>query len=261
MPSLDDLQDGVARAVVAGEVEPVAPALVGGADPAKRLGIHRRNYEISLTAALCDKFPATAWLVGAELVADAARAYVRARPPRKPCIAEYGGDFPEFVARYGRAAALPYLCSFAELEQAVADASIAIDSPPLTWAEIASIGPERLLDLGLTLQPGLRYLRSAWAVDELMTMYLAEAERDEFVLPEEDTFVEVRGARGTLSMTRLDAATFSFRTALRRGRSIAAASDTALECDGNFDAGAALLQLTQSGLATRVCNVAEGVSS
>jgi hypothetical protein len=260
MPSLADLQIRVARAVVTGDVEPVAAALAGGPDPRKRLGIHARHYETSLTAALRDKFPAAAWLAGADLVASAARAYVHARPPRRPCIAEYGGDFPEFLASYGRAAALPYLQSFAELERAVAEVSIAIDLPPLTWPEIASLGPERLLDLSLVMQPGLRYLRSAWGVDELLTLYLENSAPEAFVLPKTDAFVEIRGARGALRMTRLDPATFAFRAALCAGRSIAAAAEGALTCDEAFDAGAALQQLTQSGLATQMAGVLEGGS-
>ena len=154
MLSLSDLQDRVARAVIMGDVDAVSQYLVGGADPRGRLGIHRRHYETSLITALCDKFPATAWLVGADVVAAAAREYIRAHPPSRPCIAEYGGGFPEFLSGYGRAAAIPYLKSFAELERAVGDASIAIDLPPLQWSEVANVGPERLLDLNVTLQPG-----------------------------------------------------------------------------------------------------------
>jgi hypothetical protein len=259
MPSLADLQGRVARAVMTGDIEPVAAALVGGSDPRTRLAIHRRHYHTSLTAALLGKFPATAWLAGAGFVAGAARAYVEARPPRRPCIAEYGADFPQFLAIHGRAATLPYLQSFAELERAVAEVSIAIALPSAAWAEIASLGMERLLDLRLAMQPGLRYLSAAWRVDELMRLYLDAAEPETFVLPKADTFVEVRGARGALRMTRLDPAVFAFRKALHAGQSIAVAAEAALACDLAFDAGAALRQLAQSELVTRSAGASQGV--
>src|SRR5512138_3687294 len=127
MPSLAELQSRVARAMTTGEREPFAPYLAGGVHADKRVDIHLRHYETSLTAALRDKFPACGWLAGADLVSAAARAYVHARPPTQPCIAEYGRDFPNFLATYGRAPTLPYLESFAELEWAVGRASIAID--------------------------------------------------------------------------------------------------------------------------------------
>ena len=157
--------------------------------------------------------------------------------------------------------AIPYLKSFADLERAVGDASIAIDLPPLNWSEVANIGPERLLDLNVTLQPGLRYLHSEWGVDELLTMYLEDSQPEKYVMSEVDTFVEIRGARGALSIARIDPATFAFRVALRSGNSIATAADSALERDATFDAGGALQRLVLSGLATRLSDALGGVSA
>jgi hypothetical protein len=163
MLSLADLQSSFARAMTTGEREPVAAWLVGGANPGARLDIHLRHYDASLTAALRDKFAACAWLAGVDLVSAAARAYVHAHPPRQPCIAEYGGDFPQFLASYDRAPMIPYLESFAELEWAVGHVSIAIDTAPF-MADLAAVGSERLVDSALTLQPGVHtYARpGAW---------------------------------------------------------------------------------------------------
>jgi len=250
MLSLADLQSRVARAMTTGEREPVAARLVGGVHPDKRLDIHLRHYAASLIAVLHDKFAACAWLAGPDLVSDAALAYVHAHPPAQPCIAEYGGDFPQFLASYGRAPTMPYVESFALLEWAVGQVSIAIDLPPLSWSDIARIGSERLIESALSLQPGLRYLRSAWGVDRLMTTYLSGTEPERFVLPESDTFIEVRGARGTVHLARLDGATFTFRRELVSGSSVGAAADRALELDSTFDPGEALRLLAHTGLVT-----------
>jgi hypothetical protein len=250
MLSLADLQSSVARAMTTGEREPVVAPLVGGAHPGKRLNIHLRHYEASLTAALRDKFPACAWLAGADVVSAAARAYVHAHAPEQPCIAEYGADFPQFLAKHGRARTMPYLESFATLEWAVGRASIAVDYPPLSWSDIGRIGSEHLVDSVLPLQPGLHYLSSAWGVDQLMTTYLGGTEPERFVLPESETFIEVRGARGTVHLARLDAATFTFRKELAAGRAIGDAAGGALDLDSSFDAGAALRVLVHAGLVT-----------
>lgn len=250
MQSLADLQAGFARAMTTGERRPVVASLVGGADPGTRLDIHLRHYEASLVAALREKFPACAWLAGADLVNAAARAYVRAHPPEQPCIAEYGDDFPQFLARWGRAAALPYLESFARLEWAVGQVSIAIDYPCRSWADLVHADPEQLVDSALPLQPGLHYLCSAWRVDALMMTYLGGTEPERFVLSEADTFIEVRGVRGNVQLTRLDAAAFAFRTALAAGHSTGNAAERALERDSTFDAGQALRRLVQAGLVT-----------
>jgi hypothetical protein len=248
MLSLADLQERVARTMTTGEHAPVAVPLVGGADPSRRLSIHVRHYEASLTAALSDKFGACAWLAGKDLVSAAARAYVHACPLHQPCIADYGEDFPQFLANWNHARTLPYLESFAVLEWLVGQVSIAISDAPLTWPALAELGPERLLDAALALQPGLRYLRATHGVDRLMTLYLSGTEPERFVLPATDTFIEVRGARGAVQLAALDGATFAFRTALASGSSVGDAAGRALDYDTAFDPGTALRLLVQNGL-------------
>jgi len=252
VPSLADLQAGVRRAVTLGDPGAVRSLLVGGMDPVKRLAIHRRHHEASLVTAIREKFPATAWLVGADRVADAARAYVRTHPPQRPCIAEYGEDFPAFLADVERGLELPYLQSFAELEWHVAQVSVAVDCTPVTWVEIVQLGTDALLNARVALQPGLRYLHAAWTIDRLMTTYLAGVVPDEFVLTNVDTYIEVRGARGALRIESVGSATFVFRSALVGGRPLGEAGETALSGDPTFDAGKALLDLVAGGLVAGV---------
>jgi hypothetical protein len=245
---LADLQRSFARAMTSGDGAALGGHLRGGRDPGQRLAIHLRHYEASLAAALCDKFPASGWLVGGEPMREAAGAYARLHPPVHPCIAEYGRDFPQFLACRPQAARLPYVRSFAELEWAVAQASIAIDAPPLSWTELAARGAERLVDSRLALQPGVHYVRADWCVDELMHTYLSGVAPERFVLVAADTRIEVRGARGTFRLVRLDAATFAFRTTLAAGRTVGDAADAALVLDQGFDPGGALRALADAEL-------------
>jgi hypothetical protein len=121
MLSLRDLQANVRRAIVCGDVGAIAPLLVGGGDSRTRLAIHRRHYRASLVNALLEKFPATVWLTGSAFPTEAARQFVAAHPPDHPCIAEYGKEFPAFLAALPTAAHLPYLRDFAELERRVGE--------------------------------------------------------------------------------------------------------------------------------------------
>jgi hypothetical protein len=88
--TLADIQAGIRDALVDGNGAAVAPVLVGGRRPAQRLAIHQRHYVASLTRALVERFPATVWLVGSELVTHVATLFVREHPPTRPCVAEYG---------------------------------------------------------------------------------------------------------------------------------------------------------------------------
>jgi hypothetical protein len=85
-----------------------------------------------------------------------------------------------------------------------------------------------------------------------MTTFLRGAEPERFVLVELLTLMEVRGARGAVSLQRLDRASFAFRTALADGGCIGAAATAALESDGAFDTGEALKSLAHAGLVTGV---------
>jgi putative DNA-binding protein len=259
VPRLAELQRAFADALIGGETDAIA-GRIRGMNPRARLAIHLRHYETSLVTALHMKFPATQWLVGSELVAAAARLYVHARPPTRPCIAEYGRNFPAFLARFARARAVPYLRMFAELELAAAEAATSIELPPLAWPEVASAGSERLLGCSLGVQPGARYLHSSWRVDELMKMYLSDSMPVRFVVDRSRACIEIRGARGALRIGRVDRATFAFRAALAARRSIGDAAARALRYDASFDAGAALHELVQTGLVTSLDLHSEGVS-
>jgi hypothetical protein len=190
MPGLADVQAGVHQALVTGDASEVEHVLVGGTDGRRRLAIHQRHYRTSLVTALLDRFPATVWLVGSDLVLDAARQFVQEHPPSRPCIAEYGDSFPGFLARHPSAAHLPYLSSFAELEWHLGRLSLAVDRPA-----------------------GVHYLHAGWAVDELIGLYLSDNEPERFVLQPGDVWLEVRGNRGELQMNRLSEAEFKVRAA------------------------------------------------
>jgi hypothetical protein len=190
MPGLADIQAAVRDALVRGDRRAAAPMLLGGAHPELRLAIHQRHYSASLTTALLDRFPATVWLVGSELVTDAATSFTREHPPSKPCIAEYGEPFPQHLGAHPAAGSLPYLSQFAELEWHLGRLALATDD-----------------------SPNVHYLHLDWSLDELIAVYLADSAPDAFALRREDVWLEVRGLRGTLEMHRLTMDEFLARAA------------------------------------------------
>ncbi len=180
MLTLADIQAGIRDALVNGNGAAVAPVLVGGTRPEHRLAIHQRHYAGSLTRALVERFPATVWLVGSELVAHAATAFIREQPPSKPCIAEYGEAFPRHLGAHPTAVSLPYLAQFAELEWHLGRLALATD-------ESANV----------------QYVHLDWSLDELIGLYLTDTAPDEYALRQEDVWLEIRGLRGELQMNRL----------------------------------------------------------
>jgi hypothetical protein len=180
MPALADIQAALRDAVVRGDRRAPAPMLSGGAHPERRLAVHQRHYAASLTRALLERFPATVWLVGSELVTEAATSFVREQPPSKPCIAEYGEAFPRHLGAHPAAASLPYLSQFAELEWHLGRLALATEH-----------------------SPNVHYLHLDWSLDELIGVYLSDSAPDQFSLRHEDVWLEIRGLRGSLEMHRL----------------------------------------------------------
>jgi hypothetical protein len=180
MPALADVQAAVRDALVRGDRRAIAPMLSGGAHPEHRLAVHQRHYAASLTRALLDRFPATVWLVGSDLLTQAATSFVREQPPSKPCIAEYGESFPQHLGAHPAAASVPYLSQFAGLEWHLGRLALATEA-----------------------SPNRHYLHLDWSLDELIGVYLADSAPDTFALRQEDVWLELRGLRGTLEMHRL----------------------------------------------------------
>lgn len=260
MLSLADVQTQIRNAVVLGTSD-VVPLLVGGRDPATRLTIHHRHYQASLVEAILRRFPALCWLVGESLMRTAAKDFIRRHPPSAPCIGEYAETFPDFLSRCAEAEHLPYLIWFARCEWHLGQITLEIDRPPMTIEKLSAFDPERLVDLILTMQPGLRYMEAPWPVDDLIGLYLTESLAERYVMEPAHLKLQFQGARGVFRMSRLDAGTFAFRLGVFEGLTLGQAAEKALEMDPTFDIGSELLTLVNEGLITDVALATPGESS
>jgi hypothetical protein len=141
-----------------------AAVLADGMSSEARLQIYRNHVRLSLREALRTTFPVVQRLVGEEFFAGLARQFVAAHPPSSPCLSEFGDRFPDFIAAFPAAAALPYLADVARLEWALNVAWHSGMEPALEAAALAALDPEALAGSTLQLQPSLRLLSSAWPV-------------------------------------------------------------------------------------------------
>ena len=182
--SLAEIQRAMRDALVDGNTCAAETAV--GSRWSSRLAIHRRNYEASLVTAVMGRFPATEWLIGSAPLYETARAFVHANPPSAPCIAEYAQTFPVFLSVTPSLAHLPFLRDFAELDWHLGRIAVAVDDA----------APE-----------GVHRLSSSWPVDRLMARFLDPdgAGTDDTPIGPERVWLELRGARGSFTFTRLTA--------------------------------------------------------
>ena len=198
--------------------------------------------------ALGEKFPGTVWLVGSAYLEAAAAEFARRHPPETPCIAEYGWNFPGFLAALPGSARVPYVGDFAQLEWCVGHVSIAIREAPLAACDVARSGRTENSDTVFRLQPGLFYFQAGWPVDALLRIFVSGDAPDRLEFDRREVFLEIRGARGDFTVNRLGRAEFVFRRALSEGECVGSAAKLARDLDPGFEAGPAFRSMLGEGL-------------
>lgn len=162
--ALRDLQNAFA-AHLAGEDQ---LALVAEVRPSSaRLRIHRNHILDSLATALGATFPTVQALVGVDFFRGLARAFVGRTLPSQPVLAEYGAQFPGFIAGHAAARDLPYLADVARLDWALNLAFHAPAGGRLAAADLTAVSTDRLPSLRLALAPGTVLISSPYPLDRI----------------------------------------------------------------------------------------------
>jgi hypothetical protein len=247
MLPLRDLQAAMAAGVLGEDAEPLA-ALVraDGIPPAQRLQVYRNNTMVSLTEALKETFGVVCQLVDERFFRYAAHAYIQRHPPRAPRLSEYGGDFADFLAQFERARHLRYLPDVARLEWAVNLAFHAADAPTLDPLDIAAIPAERHPGLRLHPHPSCQLLFSPYPVDRIWAGHQPGGSLDGVDLGAGECRLLIDRRSNEIRFLTIGAAELAFLSALRDGRALQQAYESAVEADPAFDlAGALAKHLTR----------------
>jgi Putative DNA-binding domain len=224
--------------------------LADGLSAAARLRLYRHHVLSTLTDALRGSYPVVVRLVGDGFFAYAADRYVRDEPPAGPCLFEYGGTFPAFLAAFPPARSLEYLADVARLEWALHAACHAEELPALDPEPLRRLSPAAAARLTFRLHPSVSLLRSPWPVDRIWRANQPGADPDATVdLTAGGARLEVRRLEDEAAFRPLAPAVYAFREALAGGRLLAAAAEAGLAEDPAFDLTLALHDLFRDGLA------------
>ena len=134
-------------------------------DPIARHGgfaVYRNTSARGTVEALRAAFPTVDMLLGEDMFDQVALDYRQERPPTGPVLTEYGGGFPDFLARQPWTCDLPYLADVAQLDWLWLDSFLTADKlapPPI------APGPPRIF-----LHPAARF---TWLTTPAMTIWLA----------------------------------------------------------------------------------------
>ena len=118
--------------------------------------VYRNTVMKACIDALEANFASVARLVGSDWFRAAAALHVAAQPPEDARLLRYGGGFPEFLAAFEPARALPYLADVARLDRDWTEVHAAADAAT-DAARFATLSPEALGATRVAPHPAARW--------------------------------------------------------------------------------------------------------
>ncbi len=237
MPGLRELQREFRQALLGGDAAPILRTLAeDGIAPELRLDVHRNNLLMSLTSALKETFPVICRLVDERFFDYAAHEFIRAHPPERACLHEYGGRFPEFLAQFEPCRDLAYLGDVARLEWLIHEAAYAPEEPPLPPTALGAVPQEQTANLIFRFHPSVALIESRWPIDRIWRANRPDDDGNDAIdLAAGGTRLEIARLGAQVVIRPLDAANFGFRRMLHQGARLEDAAEAALAQDAAFD--------------------------
>jgi hypothetical protein len=234
MPTLHELQSSFVDFIVGEKADDLFGAIEpNGIDPVQLLSIYRNNTLITLTETLTAVYPVVRRLVDPRFFDYAAGTFIRSNLPSRPCLSEYGSEFPAFLSLFPPASGLPYLSDVACLEWAISRVMRSEPEVPSGLEAIAGVGRDAAA-IRLRVESGVRFITSRYPVREIWLAHRSDADPAEMQLADEAEHLQVR-LNGGLEIKPLPAASWLFRARIADGAALGAATEAAFELDSLFD--------------------------
>ncbi|HEY2796513.1 MAG TPA: putative DNA-binding domain-containing protein [Thermoanaerobaculia bacterium] len=148
----------------------------------ERWHVYAHGFTARLTEALEAEYAAVCRIVGEAAFGRLVERYLGVFPPRSFDLAHAGDRLARFLEFDPLTRELGFLPDLARLERRIAEAFVAADARPLTWAELQARTPEEAASLPLALAPGTSLVRSDWPLDDLWRCR-AESDDDAVDIP------------------------------------------------------------------------------
>lgn len=247
MPTLHELQSGFVDFIVGESADDLVGTIEpGGIDPVSLLSIYRNNALITLTETLAAVYPVVRRLVDPRFFDYAASTFISSNLPLRPCLAEYGSEFPLFLALFPPASGLAYLSDVASLEWAISRVMRSKPEAPISLSAITG-ECEDAAGLRLRVGAGVRYVGSEYPIRKIWLENRSDTDPPEIQLTEAAEHLQVR-LIDVLELKPLPAASWLFRARIADGAELGAATEAAFELDPLFDLPNELASMFGDGL-------------
>lgn len=243
-----------ATVFVAALLDPALAAPAGlktwnGSNPSRRFAVHRNNVGSSLVTALAATFPVSQALLGEDFFRAMAAVWISHSPPLSPVLSEFGGGFPDFIAGFAPAGALPFIGDLAGLEWLRNVSYHAADAPTLDADDYRPwlAAPVQLDALRVQLHPACHWLRSGYPVLSIWSAHHGHGTLAAIALDRREDVLIFRPGQ-EVRLLELPPGGADFLDALQSGCALAEAAALAGRCP-DFDITANLRGLVEHRLA------------
>jgi hypothetical protein len=231
-------RDGRSLSAIAGEIIKPNDRLTSF----ERLEIYNRQYWFRILSALSEDFPGLRAIVGEKRFDKIANGYLYDCPSRSFTLRNLGSRLEPWLREHPQhlTGVEEIALDMVRLEWAEIECFDAALKPKLTEADLPALGPDPKFEL----QPHIRLLACSYPVDDLLIAVRSELQETDIVsnavserpqghlqrrkLPHtEPVFLAVHRVDNTVYFKRLDPQAFAIVNALRDGKSLSEAFDTA----------------------------------
>jgi len=219
-----------------------------GIEPDTRIGFYRNNVLSNYRDALRASFAVTEQLVGERYFERLADEFVRTHPSTSGDLNDFGGEFPDFLLAHEVGKQLPYLPDVAGLEWRIDEAFRAADRPPLDFAMLAEVPPDRREAIGLSLHPSCRLFASDYPVRHIWEIHQPDYSGNQTVdLAEGGVLLLIRRSGFEVVLETLTPGAKCLLESLQRGAGLGDALRRTCEIEIDFDAAGFLQRQARAG--------------
>jgi len=234
----------------------------GNAERARsRFAIYRGNTVANAAKAIGAAYPVIEKIVGPEFFSGLAREYGSRHPSKNGDLNEHGESFAAFLADFPPAKAFAYLPDVARLEWLVHRGHYAADSRQFDAAILATVPPERQLQLRPRLHAACNVLHSVHPVARIWEVhqegFSSEFEVDFSFGP---THALVFRPHFRVEVAQIGDAEAAFLCAAFRGEPLETALAAALLLNASFDLGGWLMNWVASRVIVDFSTLANDVA-
>lgn len=252
MRMLHDSLADFATAIVAGEaLSPKTPVICTRYSVETALAVYRTNYFGNLHDALANAYPVIVQLVGEEFFRYLTKQFIAHHSSTSGNLHLYGAEMAGFLASFKPAQNLVYLPDVAALEWACHRAYFAEDVTPLDRKRLVSLSPEHYADMVLYLDPACRWIGSRYPIVTIWNAHQPGADSNFHIdLSSGPSNALVFRLFNTVMVHEMPEAEALWMQSILSGDSLGKATETALECQPDFDLGAAFKNLVDRRILT-----------